>query len=77
MEAFDYVAPRSLPEVYALLGNGKRSQFLAGGTDIIVQLRERRKSCARTRRRPESSIEGRDERFNSSRRRDSACFSQP
>lgn len=45
MEAFDYVAPRTLSEVYALLGNGKRSQFLAGGTDIIVQLRERRKSC--------------------------------
>ena len=45
MEAFDYVAPRSLAEAYALLGNGKRSQFLAGGTDIIVQLRERRKSC--------------------------------
>lgn len=45
MEAFEYVAPRSLAEAYALLGNGKRSQFLAGGTDIIVQLRERRKSC--------------------------------
>ncbi len=45
MEAFDYVAPRTLAEAYALLGNGKRSQFLAGGTDIIVQLRERRKSC--------------------------------
>ena len=45
MEAFEYVAPRSLAEAYGLLGNGKRSQFLAGGTDIIVQLRERRKSC--------------------------------
>lgn len=45
MEAFEYVAPRSLAEAYELLGNGKRSQFLAGGTDIIVQLRERRKSC--------------------------------
>ncbi|GAB4325834.1 MAG: xanthine dehydrogenase family protein subunit M [Dehalococcoidia bacterium] len=45
MEAIDYVAPRSLEEVYAALGNGKRSAFLAGGTDVIVQLREGRKQC--------------------------------
>lgn len=45
MEAFDYVAPRSLPEVYSHLGNGKRTLFLAGGTDVIVQLREGRRHC--------------------------------
>lgn len=45
MEAIEYVAPRSLPEVFAALGNGRRSAFLAGGTDVIVQLREGRKHC--------------------------------
>lgn len=45
MEAFDYVAPRSLAEAFAALGNGKRSLMLAGGTDVIVQLREGRKQC--------------------------------
>lgn len=45
MEAFEYVAPRSLPEALAALANGKRSLMLAGGTDVIVQLREGRKHC--------------------------------
>ncbi|MCC6381016.1 MAG: xanthine dehydrogenase family protein subunit M [Dehalococcoidia bacterium] len=45
MEAFDYVAPRSLAEAYAHLGNGRTSLLLAGGTDVIVQLREGRKRC--------------------------------
>lgn len=45
MEAFDYVAPRSLPEVYGHLGNGKRTLFLAGGSDVVVQLREGRRHC--------------------------------
>lgn len=45
MEAIDYLAPRSLAEAYEALGNGKRTEFLAGGTDIIVQLREGRRSC--------------------------------
>jgi carbon-monoxide dehydrogenase medium subunit len=45
MEAFDYLAPRSLDEAYAALGNGRRSLMLAGGTDVIVQLRENRRSC--------------------------------
>lgn len=45
MEAFDYLAPGSLAEVYAHLGNGRRSLLLAGGTDVIVQLREGRKQC--------------------------------
>ena len=45
MEAFDYVAPRSLAEVFTHLGNGRQSLLLAGGTDVIVQLREGRRHC--------------------------------
>ncbi len=45
MENFDYVAPRSLAEAYAALGNGRTSLMLAGGTDIIVMLREGRRRC--------------------------------
>ncbi len=45
MENFNYLAPASLAEAYSALGNGKRSLFLAGGTDIIVMLREGRRSC--------------------------------
>lgn len=45
MQAFDYLAPRSLDEAYGHLGNGKKSLFLAGGTDVIVQLREGRRQC--------------------------------
>lgn len=45
MEAFDYVAPRTLEEVFGLLGNGRSSLMLAGGTDVIVQLREGRRHC--------------------------------
>jgi CO/xanthine dehydrogenase FAD-binding subunit len=43
MEAFEYVAPRTLDGAYRLISNGKRTALLAGGTDIIVQLREGRK----------------------------------
>jgi len=42
MKEIDYLAPSSLGEAYAALQNGKTSAFLAGGTDIIVQLREGR-----------------------------------
>ena len=45
MENFDYLAPRSLAEAYSALGNGRASLMLAGGTDVIVQLREGRKRC--------------------------------
>ena len=45
MEAFDYAAPTSLSEVFTLLGNGRRTLLLAGGTDVIVQLREGRREC--------------------------------
>lgn len=43
MKEIDYLAPTSLGEAYGALQNGKTSAFLAGGTDIIVQLREGRK----------------------------------
>ena len=43
MKEIDYLAPTSLGEAYAALQTGKTSAFLAGGTDIIVQLREGRK----------------------------------
>jgi carbon-monoxide dehydrogenase medium subunit len=45
MENFDYLAPRSLAEAYAHLGNGRSSLMLAGGTDVIIQLREDRRRC--------------------------------
>lgn len=45
MRAFEYAAPCSLDELFPLLGNGRRVRFLAGGTDIIVQLREGRVEC--------------------------------
>ena len=45
MENFDYLAPRSLDEAYAHLGNGRTSLMLAGGTDVIIQLREGRRRC--------------------------------
>jgi CO/xanthine dehydrogenase FAD-binding subunit len=45
MENFDYLAPRSLAEAYSALANGRSSLMLAGGTDVIVQLREGRKRC--------------------------------
>lgn len=45
MDSFDYLAPRTLNEVFGALGNGKTSLVLAGGTDVIVQLREGRRHC--------------------------------
>lgn len=45
MDAFEYVAPRTLDEAYAAISNGKSTAMLAGGTDVIVQLRENRKHC--------------------------------
>lgn len=45
MEAFDYVAPRTLDDAFAAMGNGRRTLMLAGGTDVIIQLREGRKHC--------------------------------
>jgi len=46
MQSFEYVAPKSAEEVTALLAskNGD-ARILAGGTDLIVQLREGRRSA--------------------------------
>ena len=44
MKAFDYAAPRTVAEAVALLAEkGDRARVLAGGTDIIVQVREGRR----------------------------------
>lgn len=45
MQEITYVTPRNLEEAYAAMANGKTTAVLAGGTDIIVQLREGRKSA--------------------------------
>jgi len=45
MNAFEYVAPGTISEVIALLAEkGERARILAGGTDLIVQIREGRRA---------------------------------
>jgi CO/xanthine dehydrogenase FAD-binding subunit len=47
MEVQDYVAPSSVDEAVAVLGkHGSSARILAGGTDLIVQVRERRRQVA-------------------------------
>jgi len=43
--AFDYAAPRSLGEAVKLLSSHPKALLLAGGTDLLVQLRAGRKSA--------------------------------
>lgn len=48
MKRFEYFEPRTLPEAVALLARyGDRAQALAGGTDLLVELKEqlRRADC--------------------------------
>ena len=43
MKWFDYASPRSLPEAVSLMNGHRRALLMAGGTDLLVQLRARRK----------------------------------
>ncbi|MFN9263204.1 MAG: FAD binding domain-containing protein, partial [Acidobacteriota bacterium] len=45
MKAFDYAAPASLPEAVGLLASQPAARLLAGGTDLLVQLRSGRKQA--------------------------------
>lgn len=46
MKAFSYAAPRSITEVTTLLSQtGLQTRILAGGTDILAQMRENRQSA--------------------------------
>ena len=46
MEAIDYTAPKTLDEaVKVMADNGNRALMLAGGTDLLVQLRSGRRSA--------------------------------
>ncbi len=46
MEAIDYTAPKTLDEALEIMAaNGDRARVLAGGTDLLVQLRGGRRSA--------------------------------
>jgi len=44
VKRFDYASPRSLEEAVQLKSSHPQAQLLAGGTDLLVQLRARRKA---------------------------------
>lgn len=46
MQWFDYAAPASLAEAVTLLAGHPDARLLAGGTDLLVQLRSRRKQTS-------------------------------
>lgn len=47
MQDFSYVSARTLPEAVALLDEkGEKARILAGGTDLIVQVREAKRDVA-------------------------------
>lgn len=46
MKAFSYVAPQNIEEVVTLLSqNGSQLRILAGGTDLLAQMRENRRTA--------------------------------
>lgn len=45
MQDFSYYAVTSIDEAVALLNHGKQARILGGGTDLLVQLREGRRSA--------------------------------
>ena len=45
MKAFDYTAPKTVADAVAMLVHHDKARLLAGGTDILVQLREGRREC--------------------------------
>lgn len=45
MKRFDYLAPKSLKEALTMMADHPEAVPLAGGTDLLIQLKERRRSA--------------------------------